>query len=160
VPGAVDLDCGIRLRGSIDLVERHPSGRVRVTDHKTGKANGSAGQIVGGGTSLQPVLYALAAEILFGQKPGVDRGRLYFRTSTGGFTELFVTLNQEARDVVATAADAIAQGLDRPFLPAAPAEGQCGMCEYRPVCGPYEEQRTRRKPKEALEPLLTLRGLP
>ena len=55
VPGAVDLDCGIQLRGSIDLVERHPSGLVRVTDHKTGKAQGNAGQLVAGGTSLQPV---------------------------------------------------------------------------------------------------------
>ena len=160
VPGAVDLDCGIQLRGSIDLVERHPSGHIRVTDHKTGKANGSADQIVGGGKSLQPVLYALAAEKLFGQRPGVDGGRLYFCTSTGGFSELFVKLDQEARDVVATAAYNIGQALNQPFLPAAPLKGQCEMCEYRPVCGPYEEQRTRRKPKEALEQLLTLRGLP
>ena len=36
-PGAVDLDCGIRLRGSIDLVERSPARQVRITDHKTGK---------------------------------------------------------------------------------------------------------------------------
>ena len=34
----VALDCGIQLRGSIDLVEHHPSGSLRVTDHKTGKA--------------------------------------------------------------------------------------------------------------------------
>jgi hypothetical protein len=33
-------------------------------------------------------------------------------------------------------------------------------CDYRPVCGPYEELRTRRKPKEALASLLTLRGMP
>jgi len=160
VPGAVDLDCGIQLRGSIDLVERHPSGHIRVTDHKTGRANGSADQIVGGGTSLQPVLYALAAEKLFGQRPGVDGGRLYFCTSTGGFSELFVKLDREARDVVATAAYNIGQALDQPFLPAAPAKGQCGMCDYRPVCGPYEEQRARRKPKEQLEPLLRLRDMP
>ena len=42
VADAVDLDCGIKLRGSIDLVERHPSGLVRVTDHKTGKFDGNA----------------------------------------------------------------------------------------------------------------------
>jgi len=34
----VHLDCGIQLRGSIDLVENHPTGLLRVTDHKTGKA--------------------------------------------------------------------------------------------------------------------------
>ena len=49
VPGAVDLDCGIQLRGSIDLVERHPSGLVRVTDHKTGKVQGKRGQLIDGG---------------------------------------------------------------------------------------------------------------
>jgi ATP-dependent helicase/nuclease subunit B len=46
---AVDLDCGIRLRGSIDLVERHSSGHIRITDHKTGKADGEDGQIIAGG---------------------------------------------------------------------------------------------------------------
>ena len=36
----VDLDCGIQLRGSIDLIERHPAGQIRITDHKTGKSEG------------------------------------------------------------------------------------------------------------------------
>jgi ATP-dependent helicase/nuclease subunit B len=49
VPGAVDLDCGIQLRGSIDLVEGGPAGQVRVTDHKTGKADGKPGQVIDGG---------------------------------------------------------------------------------------------------------------
>ena len=34
----VPLEAGLILRGSIDLVERGPGGRLRVTDHKTGKA--------------------------------------------------------------------------------------------------------------------------
>jgi hypothetical protein len=38
---------------------------MRVTDHKTGKFDGSPGQIIVGGTSLQPLLYALAAAKLF-----------------------------------------------------------------------------------------------
>ena len=42
VADAVELDCGIKLRGSIDLVERHPSGLLRVTDHKSGKFDGNA----------------------------------------------------------------------------------------------------------------------
>lgn len=51
VPGAVAaLDCGIDLRGSIDLVERHRAGLMRVTDHKTGKFVGGPGQIIAGGT--------------------------------------------------------------------------------------------------------------
>jgi len=160
VPGAVDLDCGIQLRGYMDLVERHPSRHVRVTDHKTGKSEGKDGQIVAGGTSLQPALYALAAEKLFGRESKVDCGRLYFCTATGGFSELIIKLDAQTRDAVAAVAETIGQALDQPFLPAAPAERQCAWCDYRSVCGPYEELRTGRKPKEALLPLLTLRGMP
>ena len=84
----VDLDCGIQLRGSIDLVERHPSGHIRITDHKTGKPNGKDGQIIAGGKSLQPVLYALVAEKLFRGELKVDCGRLYFCTSAGEYSEV------------------------------------------------------------------------
>jgi RecB family exonuclease len=160
VPGAVDLGCGIQLRGSIDLVERHPSGLVRVTDHKTGKAPGKSGQLVAGGALLQPVLYALAAEKLFGASAKVECGRLYFCTSARGFTEHIVPLDQPARMAAVTVADAIGNALGQPFLPAAPRKGECEWCDYRAVCGPHEEQRTGRKPKAPIEPLLTLRELP
>ena len=160
VPGAIDLDCGIQLRGSIDLVERHPSGFVRVTDHKTGKAQGKAGQLVAGGSSLQPVLYALAAEKLFGANSKVECGRLYFCTSTGGFTEHIVPLDDAARRAAATVADTIGNAIGRLFLPAAPGEGECEWCDYRAACGPYEELRTGRKPKAPIQPLLALRELP
>jgi RecB family exonuclease len=49
VPGAVDLNCGIQLRGSIDRIERHPSGTARVTDHKTGKVDAKRTQLIAGG---------------------------------------------------------------------------------------------------------------
>jgi ATP-dependent helicase/nuclease subunit B len=62
VPDAIVLDCGIQLRGSVDLVEWHRSGLMRVTDHKTGKFDAKSDQIIAGGTSMQPVFYALAAE--------------------------------------------------------------------------------------------------
>ena len=72
-PGAVGLDCGIQLRGSIDLVERHPSGLARVTDHKTGKANAKRSQLVDGGRSLQPLLYALPRKSCSPAKPRLQR---------------------------------------------------------------------------------------
>jgi ATP-dependent helicase/DNAse subunit B len=156
----VDLDCGIQVRGSIDLVERHPSGHIRISDHKTGKANGEDGQIIAGGKSLQPALYALVAEKLFHGELKVDCGRLYFCTSTSGFTEIIVPLDQHTRNSIAQVAAIVREALDQPFLPAAPAEKQCASCDYQPVCGPYEEQRARRKPKEPLAPLLKLRDMP
>jgi CRISPR/Cas system-associated exonuclease Cas4 (RecB family) len=159
-PRPVDLDCGIKLRGSIDLVERHSNGHIRISDHKTGKADGEDGQIIAGGKSLQPALYALVAEKLFRGEQKVDCGRLYFCTSAGGFSEINVPLDQHTRNAIAQVAEIIGEALDKPFLPAAPAERQCAWCDYQPVCGPYEELRTRRKSKRQLAPLLKLRDMP
>lgn len=160
VLGAIRLDCGIEVRGSIDLVERHPNGQARATDHKTGKANVRRGQLMDGGRSLQPLLYALAAEKLFAGEAEVASARLYFCTSVGGFDELVVPLDGRARGAALQLADTIGQSIAQPFLPAAPDKGQCDLCDYRGVCGPYEELRTARKPREALEPLTALRSLP
>jgi ATP-dependent helicase/DNAse subunit B len=160
VPGAVDLDCGIQLRGSIDLIERQPSGLARVTDHKTGKAAVKRTQLIGGGKSLQPVLYALAAEKLFASEAGVASGRLYFCTSLGGFVEHAVPLDDSARAAAVEVAAAVGDALSGPFLPAAPDRRECDLCDFRVVCGPYEERRSARKPEDRLELLLALRELP
>jgi len=159
VPGAVDLECGIRLRGSIDLIERHPSGLARVTDHKTGKADGKAHQLIDGGKSLQPILYALAAEKLFAGQAKISSGRLYFCTSAGGFAAQVVPLDGYARAAALQVAETIGEAVARPFLPAAPDKRQCDLCDFRAVCGPNEERRVSRKPQEMLEPLLALRSL-
>ena len=154
------LDCGIRLRGSIDLVERHPADLVRVTDHKTGKVDAEAGQIIAGGTSLQPLLYALAAEKLFAGQAAISSGRLYFCTSRGGFAAVEVGLDDQARRAAVQVADTIGSAIIAPFLPAYPDSGECAYCDYRRVCGPHEERRVARKPKDNVEPLLRLRGAP
>jgi RecB family exonuclease len=156
----VRLEAGLLLRGSIDLVERHPSGMLRVTDHKTGKADASNGQVIKGGRSLQPVLYALAAEKLFAGNDVVTGGRLYFSTSRGGFAEVMVALDEEARGAAARLTRMVTSAIETPFLPAAPDHEECSRCEYRLVCGPYEEMRSGRKPRAVLEPLAQLREAP
>ena len=160
MPGAVDLDCGIHLRGSIDLVERDPHGAVRVTDHKTGKPPPKRIQLIEGGKTLQPLLYALAAEKIFAGRAEVTAGRLYYCTSRGGFSEQVVELDDRARQAATEVAETIGNAISRPFLPAAPDKGECAQCDFRIVCGPYEEQRVGRKSQGNLEPLLTLRGIP
>jgi ATP-dependent helicase/nuclease subunit B len=155
----VELSCGIRLRGSIDVVEHHASGLARVTDDKTGKSSGKTGQLVAGGTVLQPLLYPLAAEKLLGTRARVVSGRLYFCTSAGGFAELVVPLDDHARAAAEQLAQTIGEALTAPFLPAAPAEAECALCDYRPICGPHEELRILRK-KQALKALLSLREMP
>lgn len=150
---------GLRLRGAIDLVEIDGSGtRLRVTDHKTGRAPAARQITVGGGQVLQPLLYALAAERLL-VKPGqrVESGRLFYCTRRGHYQALEVELTDATRremdDVLAT----IDRGIRQAFLPAAPAPGQCRFCDYRLVCGPLEELRVGRKPRQPLEELRTLR---
>ena len=157
---AVPLDCGIQLRGSIDLVELHSSGMARVTDHKTGRPEGKKEEIVRGGKSLQPLLYALAAEKLLAGEAQVAAGRLYFCTSNGGFAAREVVLNDNARSLAVQIADEIGEALSRPSLPAAPEKDACTYCDYRVVCGPYEEIRSAGKPRDRVESLLALRDLP
>jgi len=154
----VELDCGIALRGSIDLVERRDDGHLRVTDHKTGKDRVAEGDVVKGGEALQPVLYALAVEKLFPDAT-VDGGRLYYCTAAGNFATRDVPLDARARAAATAVAETVGRALDEPFLPAAPAEGACRWCDYRVVCGPYEELRSARKAKDRLAPLAALREL-
>jgi CRISPR/Cas system-associated exonuclease Cas4 (RecB family) len=115
--------------------------------------------VIDGGRTLQPVLYALAVEKLFPGSP-VDSGRLYYCTAAGGFAEHEVALNDAARAAAEQVTRALQTALDEPFLPAAPDEGACRWCDYRPVCGPYEELRVSRKHQPGLAALKKLRELP
>jgi ATP-dependent helicase/nuclease subunit B len=54
----------------------------------------------------------------------------------------------------------IGHAIEEGFLPAAPQRGACALCDYRPVCGPYEEQRAKRKLPDRLDALVQLRNLP
>lgn len=154
----VALDIGLVLRGSIDLVERRADGRLRVTDHKTGKVAAEKGAITQGGTILQPILYALACERLLGEP--VEEGRLYYCTNAGDFTERIVPLDTASRTTARKVVEVIDEALRTGFLPAAPAEHACRWCDYRMVCGPYEAQRVKRKPEQRLASLAELRSLP
>jgi ATP-dependent helicase/nuclease subunit B len=153
----VPLEAGLILRGSIDLVERGLGGRLRVTDHKSGKADAPKDVIVGGGRVLQPVLYALAAERLLGEP--VESGRLYYCSSRGGYEERVVPLDDAARAAAREFATVVAGAIADGFLPAAPADGGCQWCDYRMVCGPYEETRVALKPAARLVALERLRRL-
>lgn len=148
----------LKLRGSIDLVERHFSGKFRVTDHKTGKARAARDTVVGGGKHLQPLLYALACEKLLGQR--VESGRLYYCTADGGYEERTVPLNEDSLQKLTSVLTAVRQSLADGFLPAAPETDACVWCDFLAVCGSFEEIRTRNKPNDRLVQLKGLRELP
>ncbi|AUX39109.1 hypothetical protein SOCE26_004910 [Sorangium cellulosum] len=155
----VELDCGVKLRGSIDLVERSVWGAMRATDYKTGKARSPRDAVVSGGGALQPVLYALALEKLMPPGTQVESGRLYYCTSAGGFTEVPIYLDARAREAAAQVAGIIGDAIDKAALLPLPAEGACAQCDYRPVCGPYEELRTGKIKRRDIEPRRRLEQL-
>jgi hypothetical protein len=57
------------------------------------------------------------------------------------------------------ALDIVDDSLRQGFLPAAPREKACQTCDYLVVCGPYEEERVRRKSTAELKPLRELRAM-
>jgi ATP-dependent helicase/nuclease subunit B len=159
VPDVVPLPGGFKLRGIVDLVEQRPdSPQLRVTDYKTGGNRTRAKLVVGGGETLQPVLYGLAVEhVLAGS---VAEGRLSFCTRAGGFSERVIPLSEAARqrglEVLATIDGAVERG----FLPPAPRARACAICDFRDVCGPHEERRLELKDRNACADLLALRSWP
>lgn len=157
----VEVFDGMRLRGSIDLVEVDEArGRARVTDHKTGRAARDPVSAVGGGRVLQPVLYGLAAERLLADRGlEVESGRLFFCTQRGGYATIEVPLHEAARNAARSVLETVDRGITSSFLPAAPGDGDCRFCDYRAVCGPYEEHRVQRKRQDRLRELAELRSL-
>jgi ATP-dependent helicase/nuclease subunit B len=154
------LDEGVRLRGSIDLVERHATrGVLRVTDHKTGKPPENPPAFVGGGLFLQPLLYGLAARRLLDAE--VECGRLLYATQRGEYKHAQIAITDRSRAFLAKLLKNIDGSIEHGFLPPAPQKEACGHCDYRPVCGPYEEFRFTKKNRqdERLEPLIEIRGM-
>ena len=158
-PKAALLPGGTQVRGSIDLVERHRTrGVLRVTDHKTGKAPDPPPACMGGGSVLQPVLYGVAVESLLGQTAEV--GRLFFCTQRGGFTEVDIALTPPTRKRFEMALAIVDDFIEAGFLPAAPQKDACEFCDYRSVCGPYEETRALRKDSDSLDAVVQIRNMP
>jgi RecB family exonuclease len=157
----VAIDGRFPMRGAIDLVEQHgAAGWLRVTDHKTGKNRTTRGLVVGGGSTLQPIIYTLVAEQMLGLP--VHASRLSFCTTAGGFSEHPVSVRDEYRRFGVEVLEIIDRAVEHGALPQAPRKGACGWCDFKAVCGPHEERRAAHKRPDlpALEDLQALRGLP
>jgi hypothetical protein len=152
------VDGRFRLHGSVDLIERHAvDGTLRITDHKTGKNRAVSGMIVKGGTVLQPVLYSVA--IHEGLGAPVVQGRLYYCTTAGGFGEHTIPIDAATRRQGLEVLEIVDRAIEKGFLVAAPDDRACDWCDFRPVCGPHERERVRRKAKDALADLHALREM-
>ena len=154
----VMVDGRFLLHGSVDLIERRADlDLLRVTDHKTGKNRSTPDLIVGGGKTLQPVLYSAAIEQGLGKK--VLEGRLFYCTTAGGFGTHPIPINDYTRGQGLEVLTIIDRAIERGFLVAAPDKDACRWCDFRAVCGPREEERVRRKNASDLEDLRALRSM-
>ena len=167
---AAVLPGGLRLHGSIDVVEELPGGKVQITDYKTGRASIETTRdqsILFGGRALQPLLYALAYEALSGSPTA--SGRLYYATIRGAYLETVVDAASEQSRAVF---ESFVAGLDRAIaggrFPALPNPGVsyrvCDYCDYLPVCGPrpagYGRTKARAGFASALDEVVGIRSLP
>jgi hypothetical protein len=138
------VDGRFLIRGSIDLIERRIGGQsLRVTDHKTGRNRTNQATMVDGGRVLQPILYGMALEAATGEP--VEEGRLSYCTSAGNFSVHRIELNELSRRRALEVLEVIDRAIESGHLAARPADGACGRCDFRSVCGGDEERRTRRK---------------
>ena len=153
------VDGRFLLRGSVDLIERSGDGAAhRVTDHKTGRNRTTWKTVIGGGAILQPVLYSIAVEQALGVS--IASGRLSYCTSAGGFVDHEIPMNAANRRSGIEALEIVDRAIELGFLPAAPSERACAWCDFRPVCGPNQYERIRRKSPEKLGDLEALRERP
>lgn len=158
LPHAITVDGRFILRGSVDLIEhRRDLDVLRITDHKTGRNRTAQDVVVGGGKVLQPVLYSIAIEE--GLKKKVVEGRLFYCTTAGGFADRPIPVDDYSRrqglQVLEIIDRAVADGL----LPAAPEKDACRWCDFRPVCGPREEERVAHKNRDRVADLYVLRSM-
>src|SRR5260370_23021387 len=113
---------------------------------------------MGGGKEVEAVLWGVAAEQVLKEK--IYAGRLYYCTAAGGYEERLVEINDEARRAARDFVAIVKESLEAGFLPAAPDDRECDWCDYKRVCGPYEERRSRIKPDARLKSLEKLREMP
>jgi CRISPR/Cas system-associated exonuclease Cas4 (RecB family) len=155
----VRIDNRFVLRGSVDVIEtRQGSTELRITDHKTGRNRTNPRLVIGGGGTLQPIVYGLAIEQIFNQP--VREGRLFFATTAGGFAEHPVPLTDANRRAGLEALEIVDRAIELGFLPPAPGDRACTWCDFRPVCGPDEPRHVARKAADPLADLAALRAMP
>lgn len=154
----VTITEGLRVRGSIDLVEQGRLGALRACDYKTGRARAEEGNVIGGGRHLQPLLYALVLEKLFPDAT-IAGGRLFYTTQVGGYRSVMTRLDGPSREAFGRVARVIRGALETGFFPAAPDEDECRYCDFKAVCGPDEARRIRRTRKGLRAELKELNAL-
>jgi ATP-dependent helicase/nuclease subunit B len=143
----------VYFRGSVDRVDKTVSGRLVVSDYKTGKQNGLADLLkdpVAAGTLLQLPLYGLAAREKFGSDgPVLARYWLLSGERSAPFYSLLLTGPVETRflEVITS----ISSGVEDGCFPAVPGAQvldrfeNCRYCDFDSLCPPRRDRHWARK---------------
>jgi len=144
-PAELTLDDGtiVRLRGSVDRIDRCADGSVVVTDHKTGRPEGfrdiTSVDPTAGGTKLQLPAYAAAALALDAQELGEARGEPaviaeYGFFGKGKYSRVTATIGAAAWPKVNAELQHIIDGMRSGVFVARPEKSQFRLsfvtCEY------------------------------
>jgi RecB family exonuclease len=154
-PVTVVLEDGrsVTFQGSVDRVDRTPSGQLMVSDYKTGR-QGRLSDLtrdpVAAGKLLQLPLYAMAARNRFGGSPNPVHARYWLLSGerSAPCFHLVVTTDVEARfrHVVGLIADGVDEGCF-PGVPGAPTFGRfanCTGCDFDDICPPSRDREWSR----------------
>jgi len=136
---------------------RAPPARVlRATDHKTGKTRPKTGVVVGAERCCSRCCMRSPASVYCASRSKRD----------GSTTAPPTAATRSASCRSTRGASGCGRGrrdhrtrARRGLSAAMPNRGACRYCDYRPVCGPHEETRTARKPKDRCADLERLRRL-
>ena len=86
---------------------------------------------------------------------------LFYATQRGGYQQIGIAVSPRSRAFIAKLLHRLDAAIETGFLPPVPEKDACGICDYRAVCGPYEEQRaarTKNRQDERLDGLHEIRG--
>ena len=136
---AVPCDCGMEDRANLVLRRAHIPKRYEHCDFESYVTDLADGKTWSTHHTQSLKLAKSYTETFTRDFPaGSDKGLLFMGPSGVGKTHLAVAAIKEL----------IVRG------------HACLFCDYRRVCGPYEETRTQRKPPQRFEALRELRGMP
>jgi ATP-dependent helicase/nuclease subunit B len=127
----------LRLRGSIDRVDRTADGELIVIDYKTGRSDRYAGlsehNPTPGGSHLQLVLYSAAVRQVLQQPDATTRGAYWFVSRKGRFDTAGYPITDEVEARVLATVEGIVDGIGSglfPQHPAAPGWRMYVDCEF------------------------------
>ena len=116
----------VLVHGSIDRIDRLPSGGIEVIDYKTGRPSSQKGV----DESLQLSIYALACRDALGLGTP-ERVTLYFTESS---TRMSTARTDEQLDQARADVLALATRIRSGDFAATPSSRTCGWCDFRAMC--------------------------